>query len=171
MKKLCMTALILMVLFVPLKGQEFKGEEEMELNEMVIGTIPIDSLSTHAPSHPEVKALCVGLANFFPTHVDWAILDFATQWSNAQDWNVLFIVCNYGYQDAPIKVELEMMYKDGGVRLYKKFNKKIESGYIMLYYLNVTSRIKNKGLFTLNGRVSGNGLGNSNEVKTQVFIY
>ncbi len=154
MKELCMTVFILMILFVPIQSQE--AEEAIELNEMVIGTIPQDSLSINAASHPDVKALCIGLANFFPTQVDWAILDFATKWSNAQEWNILFVVCNYGYQDAPIKVEIEMMYKNGGTRLYKKFNRNIQSGFIMLYYLPVTSKIKSKGLFTLNGRVSGN---------------
>ena len=170
MKNFCLTVLILLLFFVPLRSQEVE-EESFELNEIVIGIIPMDFLSTQAASYPEVKALCIGLANFFPSQSAWAILDFATQWSSAQSWDILFTVVNYGYKDVPIKIEMEMIYKDGATRLYKKFNRTIQSGYIMLYYLDVTSRIRTKGLFTLNGRITGKGLGNTNEVKTQVYIY
>ncbi len=170
MKNFFMVVLVLLVVFVPIRSQEAE-EEQLELKEMVIGMVPMESLSTQAASYPEVKALCIGLANFFPGQADWAILDFATQWSNSQEWDIIFTVVNYSYSDVPIKVEMELMYKEGGTRLYKKFNRKIQSGYIMLYYLDVTSRIKTKGLFTVNGRISGNGLGNTNEVRSQVFIY
>jgi len=65
------------------------------------------------------------------------------------------------------------MYNDGSARLYKKKTTTIQSGNIMLFTLRVTDKVRNGvgDLFTVNGRVSGAGMGNSNEVKTQVLIY
>ncbi|MGB2955763.1 MAG: hypothetical protein WBB64_07310 [Anaerolineales bacterium] len=170
MKRVLFAAMVLLLVFIPMRSQEIE-EEALELNEVVLGIVPTDSLSTQAASHPYVKALCIGLANFFPSQSDWAILDFCTQWSSAQKWDIVFSAVNYSYKDVPIKVELELMYKNGGTRFYKKYSRTIQAGYIMLYSLDVTEKIRTKGLFTVSGRISGTGLGNSNEVTTQVYVY
>jgi hypothetical protein len=66
-----------------------------------------------------------------------------------------------------------LLAQDGAKRLYKKKTTTIQSGDIMMFTYDVTDKVRAGAgdLFTLNGRVSGAGLGNTNEVKTQVFIY
>jgi hypothetical protein len=169
MKRLCITPILILLLVVPVLNQVV---EEAEIGELVIGHVPTQ-LHTNAAHNAYVKALCSGLANFYPGQADWAILDFATYWLSNQDWNIVFVAVNYSNQDAKIKVEMEMLYNDGLSRLYKKFNTTIKSGDIMLYTFDVTSKVRSGvgSLFTVNGRISGSGMGNTNQVSSQVYIY
>ena len=170
MRKFGICLFVVFFFIFPLIGQDW-NQEEGEIQELVIGQVPVSEVRTTAVSNPFVKALCIGLANYFPSQSDWAILDFATEWSNSQTWNILFIIVNYSNQSAKIKVEMEMLYDDGAIRFYKKTPKTIASGDIMLYYFDVTGKISKKGLFTVNGRIHGAGIGNDNQVKSQVYIY
>jgi len=170
MRNLGILVLVIGLFIFPLMAQDWE-QDEGEINEFVIGHVPTAEIGTMAVANPYVKALCIGLANYFPNQSEWAALDFATKWYSNQDWNILFIVVNHSSWDAAIKVEFEMLYDDGGIRYYKKSSKTIKSGNIVLYYLDVTSRIAKKGLFTVNGRIHGAGIGNDNQVKSQVYIY
>jgi hypothetical protein len=169
MKRLCIVPILILLLVVPVLNQE---SEDAEMGEYVIGHVPTQ-MSIQAPHNAYVKALCTGLANFLPSQAEWAILDFVTYWLSSQNWYIVFVVVNYSNQDANIKVEMEMLYKDGQVRFYKKSSKTIRSGDVMLYTFDVTAKVPNGvgDLFTVNGRVSGSGLGNTNQVMSQVFIY
>ena len=169
MKRMSVTTILVLLLVIPVLNQV---PEEAELGELVIGHVPTQ-MHVQAEHNPYVWALCSGLANFLPSQSEWAILDFATYWLSSQDWYIVFAVVNYSDQDAKIKVEMEMLYNDGNSRMYKKFNRTIASGDIMLYYLDVTAKVRTGvgNLFTVNGRVSGSGMGNTNQVKSQVLIY
>lgn len=177
MKKFSIISVMILLLAIPVLNQvaqevEFEPEE-VNFKEYVIGYVPVQPQIQSPDPNPYMKALCIGLANYYPDQSEWAILDFATEWDNSQDWDIVFVVVNYSNQDVTCKVEMEMMYNDGQKRLYKKSNKTINSGHIMLYTFDVTNKIASSdgGLFTLNGRIWGAGMGNSNEVKTQVYIY
>ena len=177
MKKFSITSVMILFLAIPVLNQVAQEVEimpdEVDFEEYVIGYVPVQ-LQIQSPDHnPYVKALCIGLANYYPDQSEWAMLDFATEWYSSQDWYIVFVVVNYSDQDVRIKVEMEMMYQDGQKRLYKRYTKTIRSGYVMLYTYNVTSRVRTGvgDLFTVNGRVWGAGMGNSNEVKTKVLIY
>ena len=171
MKRLCITPILILLLAIPVLNQAAE-EVEIEMKELVIGHVPTQ-MHVQAPHNAYVKPLCAGLANFYPSQPDWAILDFATYWLSSQDWYIVFAVVNYSNQDAKIKVEMEMLYNDGQSRLYKKSIKTIRSGDIMLYTYDVTLKVRAGvgDLFTVNGRVSGSGLGNTNQVMSQVYIY
>jgi hypothetical protein len=169
MKRMSITVIMVLLLVIPVLNQV---TEEAELGELVIGHVPTQ-MHVQAQHNPYVWALCSGLANFLPSQSEWAIMDFATYWLNSQDWYIVFSVVNYSNLDANVKIEMEMLYNDGSSRLYKKFNRTIASGDIMLYYLDVTAKVRTGVgyLFTVNGRVSGSGMGNTNQVKSQVLIY
>ena len=177
MKKFSIASVMILLLAIPVLNQvsqevEFEPED-VDFKEYVIGYVPVlPQIQTPDPN-PYVKALCIGLANYYPDQAEWAILDFATEWSSAQDWDIVFVVVNYSNQDVRVVVEMEMMYNDGQNRLYKKSKKDIESGYVMLYTFDVTNKVANGvgDLFTLNGRIWGAGMGNTNQVKSQVYIY
>lgn len=177
MKQLCMASVMVLLFAIPVLNQvsqeiEFEPEE-VDFEEYVIGYVPAQ-LQVQSPDHnPYVNALCIGLANYYPDQAEYAILDFVSEWNNNQDWDIVFAVVNYSNQDVKIVVEMEMMYSDGNKRLYKKSKKTIDSGYVMLYTYDVTKKVSNGvgDLFTVNGRIRGAGMGNSNEVKTQVYIY
>lgn len=173
MKKLLAASVMILILAMPVLNQEVEEAEATDMGEYVIGYVP-PLLHTQSPDHNSwVWALCIGLANYYPDHAEWAILDFATEWSSSQDWDIVFVVVNYSNSDESIKVEMEMMYNDGRSRLYKKKTTTIRSGNIMLFTYDVTSKVRTGvgDLFTVNGRISGAGMGNSNEVKSQVLIY
>jgi hypothetical protein len=177
MKKFLITSALIFLLAIPVLNQvtqevEFEPEEA-DFKEYVIGYVPVQPQIQSPDPNPYVKALCIGLANYYPDQAEWAILDFAAEWDNSQDWDIVFVVVNYSNQDVRVKVEMEMMYNDGQNRLYKKATKTIDSGYVMLYTLDVTNKVRNGvgNLFTVNGRVWGAGMGNSNEVKTQTYIW
>ncbi len=177
MKKLCIASVMILLFAIPVLNQvaqeaEFEPEE-VDFKEYVIGYVPVQPQIQSPDHNPYVKALCVGLANYYPDQAEWAILDFVTEWRSSQDWDIVFAVVNYSNQDANIIVEMEMIYNDGNSRLFKKSKKTIDSGYVMLYTFDVTRKVSNGvgDLFTVNGRVRGAGMGNTNEVQTQVFIY
>jgi hypothetical protein len=177
MKKLCMASVMILLFAIPVLNQvaqeaEFEPEE-VDFKEYVIGYVPVKPQIQSPDHNPYVKALCIGLANYYPDQSDWAILDFVCDWNSSQDWDILFAVVNYSNQDVNVIVEMEMMYNDGKSRFYKKSKKTIKSGYIMLYTYDVTSKVRAGvgDLFTVNGRVWGAGMGNTNEVQTQVLIY
>ncbi len=161
----------LMLLVLPLISQEIAETEDLTIHEMVIGTVPVVDTQWVPDDDFYVRALCVGLANFFPDQADWAILDFATLWRSNQDWYMLFIVVNPTSRSRNIKVEFELMWNNGGGRFYRKQAKNIGSGNIVLYWLNVKSKVNKLGVFTCNGRVFGAGVGNNNRVQSQVYIY
>lgn len=177
MKKFSITSVMILLLAIPVLNQvaqevDFEPEE-VDFKEYVIGYVPVQPQIQSPDPNPYVKALCVGLTNFYPDQAEWAILDFATEWYNSQDWDIVFVVVNYSNQDVTVIVEMEMMSNDGKSRLYKKSKKTIDSGHVMLYTFDVTRKVANGvgNLFTVNGRVWGAGMGNSNEVKTQVYIW
>lgn len=177
MKKFSITSVMILLLAIPVLNQvaqEVEFElEEVDFKEYVIGYVPVLPQIQSPDPNPYVKALCIGLTFDYPDQAEWAILDFATEWDNSQDWDIVFVVVNYSTQDVKVIVEMEMMFNDGKSRLYKKSKKNIDSGSVMLYTYDVTTKVANGvgDLFTVNGRVWGAGMGNSNEVKTQVFIY
>jgi hypothetical protein len=173
MKKLFTASAVILVLALPLLNQEVEETAAAEIGEKVIGYVPVLPHILSPDHNPYVSALCIGLANYYPSHAEYAILDFVCEWSSSQVWDIVFCVVNYSNSSANIKVEMEMMYNDGSSRLYKKKTSTIQSGNIMLFTLRVTDKVRNGvgNLFTVNGRVSGAGMGNSNEVKTQVLIY
>ncbi|MGB7294827.1 MAG: hypothetical protein WBC70_04490 [Candidatus Aminicenantales bacterium] len=173
MKKLLAASAMIFVLAMPLLNQEVEETVAAEIGEKVIGYVPVLPRILSPDHNPYVSALCVGLANYYPSHAEYAILDFVSEWSSNQVWDIVFVVVNYSNSSANIKVEMEMMSKDGSARLYKKKTTTIGSGHIMLFTLRVTDKVRNGvgDLFTVNGRVSGAGMGNSNEVKTQVLVY
>jgi len=172
MKKLFAASVMILILAMPVLNQEAEETVETDIEEYVVGHVPVLP-SIQAPHNPWVKALCIGLANYYPDQVEWAILDFVSEWSSWQDWDILFVIVNYSNSNETVKVEMEMMYNDGKSRLYKKKNTTIRSGDIMLFTLDVTSKVRTGvgDLFTVNGRVSGAGMGNTNQVQTQVLIY
>ena len=173
MKNLLAASVMILVLAIPVLNQEVEEAEETNIREYVIGYVPVLPRIQSPDHNPYVNALCIGLANFYPDQAEWAILDFASEWSSSQDWDIVFVVVNYSNSDVNIKVEMEMMFKDGQSRIYKKKTTTIQSGYVMLFTLDVTSSVRNGvgDLFTVNGRISGAGMGNSNEVKSQALIY
>lgn len=177
MKKFSIASVMILLLAIPVLNQVAREvdfePEEVDFEEYVIGYVPVQPQIQSLDHNPNVKALCAGLTNFYPGQAEWAILDFATEWDNSQDWDMVFVVVNYSNQDVKVKVEMEMMYNDGQKRLYKKSNKTINSGYIMLYTYDVTGKVANGvgNLFTVNGRLWGAGMGNSNQVKSQVYIW
>jgi len=177
MKKLCIASAMVLLFAIPVLNQvaqeaEF-DPEEVDFNEYVIGHVPVKPQIQSPDHNPYVKALCIGLANYYPSQADFAILDFVTDWNSSQDWDILFAVVNYSNQNVNVTVEMEMMYNDGKSRFYKKSKKTINSGDIMLYTYDVTSKVRAGvgDLFTVNGRLWGAGMGNTNEVQTQVYIY
>ncbi len=173
MKKLFAASLMIFILAMPVLNQEAEELDDADIGEHVIGYVPILPRIQSPDHNPWVKALCIGLANYYPEQVEWAILDFVSEWSSSQDWDIVFVIVNYSDADAQVKVEMEMLSKDGAARLYKKKTTTIRSGNIMLFTYDVTDKVRAGvgDLFTVNGRVSGAGMGNTNEVKTQVFIY
>jgi len=177
MRKFCIASVMILLFAIPVLNQvaqeaEFEPEE-VDFGEYVIGHVPVQPQIQSPDHNPYVKALCIGLANLLPDRSDWAILDFATYWASSQDWYIVFVVVNYSNQDVKAVVEMEMMYNDGNNRFYKKSKKTIRSGDIMLYYYDVTSKVRNgiEDFFTVNGRLWGAGMGNTNEVQTQILIY
>lgn len=173
MKKLLFASLTILFLAIPVLNQEVEEAEETGMREYVIGHVPVLPRVLSPDHNPYVQALCAGLANYYPDQAEWAILDFVSEWSSSQDWDIVFVVVNYSNLDANVKVEMEMMSKDGQARLYKKKSTTIGPGYVMLFTLDVTSKVRDGAgdFFTVNGRVSGAGMGNSNEVKSQVLVY
>ena len=177
MKKFCIASIMILLFALPVLNQvaqeaEFESED-VDFKEYVIGYVPVKPQIQSPDHNPYVKALCIGLANYYPDQAEWAILDFVSEWSNSQNWDIVFVVVNYSNQNVNVVVEMEMMSNDGKNRLYKKSKKTINSGYVMLYTFDATSKVRNGvgDLFTVNGRVWGAGMGNTNEVKTQVYIY
>jgi len=173
MKKFLTVCVMVFILAMPVLNQEAEETVETEIEEYVVGYVPVRPHVLDSAHNAWVKALCIGLSDYHPSQVEWAILDFAAEWNSYQDWEILFFIVNYSTVDAKIKVEMEMLYNDGQSRMYKKKITTIRSGEIMLYYLDVTSKVRTGvgDLFTVNGRISGAGMGNSNEVKSQVLIY
>lgn len=177
MKKFSITSVMILLLAIPVLNQvaqEVEFElEEVDFKEYVIGYVPVLPQIQSPDPNPYVKALCIGLTNFYPGQAEWAILDFATEWSSSQYWDIVIVVVNYSNQDVTILVETEMVFNDGKDRLFKKSKKTINSGNVMLYTLDVTRKVANGvgDLFTVNGRIRGAGMGNSNEVKSQVYIW
>lgn len=177
MKKFCIASMMILLFAIPVLNQvaqevEFETED-VDFKEYVIGHVPV-KLQIQSPDHnPYVKALCIGLANYYPDQAEYAILDFVSEWNSGQYWDIVFVVVNYSNQNVNVKVEMEMMSNDGNSRLYRKSKKTIESGTVMLYTLDVTRQVRNGygDLFTVNGRLWGGGMGNTNEVQTQVYIY
>lgn len=173
MKRFFAASLMILILAIPVLNQEVEETVETDIEEYVVGYVPVLPRIQSPDHNPWVRALCIGLANYYPGQSEWAILDFVCKWSNSQDWDIVFVVVNYSNSAERIKVEMEMMYNDGKSRIYKKKWTTIRSGDIMLFTLDVTRKVKTGvgDLFTVNGRISGAGMGNSNEVKTQVLIY
>ncbi len=173
MKKIFAVSLMILFLALPALNQDTEELDDADIGEYVVGHVPILPRTQAVDHNPWVKALCIGLANYYPDHVEWAILDFVTDWSSSQDWDIVFVIVNYSNSDAKVKVEMEMLSQDGAKRLYKKRTTTIQSGDIMMFTYDVTKKVASGvgDLFTLNGRISGAGIGNTNEVKTQVFIY
>ncbi len=68
---------------------------------------------------------------------------------------------------------MEMIYKDGEALFYKTARRTTKSGEIMLYFFDVTLKVQSGvgDLFTVNSRISGFGLENTNQVMSQVYIY
>ncbi len=173
MKKLFAASLMILILAMPVLNQEAEDFEDADIEEYVVGHVPVLPRIQSPDSNPWVKALCIGLANYYPDQVEWAILDFVSEWRSTQDWDIVFVVVNYSNTDENIKVEMELMYNDGASRKYKKTTTRIRSGEIMLFTYDVTSLVRRGvgDLFTVNGRISGAGMGNTNVVTTQTLIY
>jgi len=177
MKKLSITSAMILLLAIPVLNQVAQEIEitpdEVDFEEYVLNYVPVLPQIQSPDHNPYVKALCIGLANYYPSQADFAILDFVTKWNSSQDWDILFVVVNYSSQAVKVVVEMEMMFNDGQNRLYKKSKKTIDPGNVMLYTYDVTNKVASGygDLFTVNGRIWGAGMGNSNEVKSQVYIY
>ena len=177
MKKLFIASIMIFLVAMPVMNQvaqeiEFETED-VDFEEYVLRYVPVRHQIQSPDHNPYVKALCIGLANYYPEQAEWAILDFIAEWNSSQEWDIVFAVVNYSNMDVTAKIEMEMMYNDGQSRFFRKSSKTIESGTVMLYTLDVTNKVANGvgDLFTVNGRVWGAGMGNSNEVKTQVYIW
>jgi len=157
--------------FVFGQAQEFESTDL--LNEYVVKQIPskmiVAANQDYAGNY--CKALMVGATNFSPSSSAWCILDYASEYYTGDTWELVFVCANWSTSNVDAFVEFEIRWKDGGRKIYKRWKRTINSGYVMMYTFDITNQIKQKGLFTLIGRVSGKGIGNQNKVETQVYIY
>jgi len=117
------------------------------------------------------KVLMIGATNFEPTFAEWAILDFATEYLDGDDWNMCLVAVNSSNQPVPVFVEFELRWWNGGRKIYRRWSRTLPAATVMLYMAPITTQIKQLGLFTIIGRISGNYVGNNNVVQTQIYIY
>ena len=154
-------------------GYEQEFESADLLNEYVIKQIPskviVAANQVHAGNY--CKALMVGATNFTPSTSEWCILDYASEYYTLDTWELVFVCANWSISDVDAFVEFEIRWKDGSRKIYRRWSRKIKSGLVMMYTFNITNQIKQKGLFTLIGRISGKEIGNQNKVETQLYIY
>jgi len=180
MKKLFAATVMILILAMPVLTQEAVEFEDTDIEEYVVGHVPVMPRIQSPDHNPWVKALCIGLVADYPPKSYYVILETAVDRNNqyrypppAEFW-IVFVIANYSNSKEQVKIEMELIHEDGGKRIYKKNNTTILSGEVMQFVYPVhdmVSRAPVNDLFTLNGRVSGAGMGNSNEVKTQVLIY
>ena len=144
-----------------------------EVGEIILKRLPpVDTMNVTATDGPYmVRALAVGVANLLPSSADWAILDFASEYSAGQTWYMCFFVTNYNNIPTAIKIQFDLLYNDGAGRLTKRYSKTIAANTVTLYYITVTSYVAKLGLITVNGQVYGAKMGNTNKVMSQVYIY
>jgi hypothetical protein len=170
MKNFVSILLLFVLLWFPISAQE--GEDLGEFREMVLKRIPAQTSILQVEDGQYVKALMVGATDFEPSFADWALLDFASEYFSGDVWNMIVVVANYSNNPVKVNIEFELRWNDGGKKIYRRWGgRTIDEGTIMLYMTPITNQIKELGLFTLYGRVSGLGIGNHNEVVTQIYMY
>jgi hypothetical protein len=171
MKKCVVFILFLSLISIPIISQE--EDDQVPIEEIFLKSLPAHQISTMAAEDGiYVKAIMVGASWEEPSNADWAALDFATEYVPGDTWNMLLVVVNYSDNPVKANVEFELRWKDGAKKVSRKQNGTTIDGLtVMMYKTNITKQIKQLGLFTLYGRVSGAGVGNANEVVTQLYIY
>jgi len=154
-----------------LMGQAFTKDDEV--GEIILKRLPpvamMNALATDGPYM--VRALAVGLTYEKPSAGDWAIFDFCSEYFAGDTWYMCFVVVNYDDTAAAIKFQWDLLYNDGAGKFTKTYSKTIPASTVMLYYITATSYVAKLGLFTVDGRVYGAKMGNTNKVMSQVYIY
>ena len=170
MKKCMIFFLVFALASIPICSQEDEGGP---LKEVVIKRLQPYQLSPMAAEDGVyVKALIVGATDLEPSFSDWAILDFAAEYFSGDVWNMIIVIANYSPNDVKANIEFELRWKEGAKKIYRRFGgRTLDGATVMMYITPITNQIKQLGLFTLYGRVSGLGVGNHNEVVTQLYIY
>jgi len=175
MRRFILYLLVVLICFPVIHGedQEFSEvQEEGVLYEKVLEYLPYNvSASQLELDAMYCKVLMIGAANFEPSYAEWAILDFAAEYFEGDEWNMCLVAVNYSSQPVPIKVEFELRWWWGARKIYRRWSRTIQPATVMLYMTPITTQIKQLGLFTLIGRISGKYVGTDNVVKTQLYIY
>jgi hypothetical protein len=171
MKKFVVFILFLSLISIPIISQE--EDQGAPIEEIFLKSLPAHQTSIMAAEDGiYVKALMVGASWEEPTNADWAALDFASEYISGDVWNMMVVVVNYSDNPVKVNIEFELRWNDGAKKIYRRFGARtIEGATVMMYMTDITNQIKQLGLFTLYGRVSGLGVGNTNEVVTQLYVY
>jgi len=172
MEKKIFIFLFVILICLPAVSAYNQEEEEGILFEQVLKYIPY-TISTAALEDDAkyCKVLMVGATTLEPSIASPWILDFATEYNIWDDWYMIIVAVNYSSQPVPIKVEFELRWWEGGRKIYKKWSRTIGAGTVVTYYTPIDTQIKQKGMFTLIGRISGRYVGTNNVVQTQLYIY
>lgn len=171
MRKFVVFILFLTLVSIPIVSQE--EDEGAPIKEFFLKSLPANQASIMAAEDGiYVKALMVGASWEEPAYADWAALDFAAEYIPGDVWNMILVVANYSDNPVKMNVEFELRWKDGAKKIYRrKGNTTIEGATVRMYMTDITTQIKQLGLFTLYGRASGLGVGTNNEVVTQLYVY
>lgn len=172
MEKKFFIFLFVILICLPAVSAYNQEEEEEILFEQVLKYLPY-TISTAAleDDAQHCKVLMVGATDYKPTNAFWSILDYVAEYISGSKWNMILVAGNISSQPVPIKVEFELRWNDGAGRQYKKWSRTIDAGTVMMYMFDITSKIKQLGLFHLTGRISGKYVGINNVVHTQLYIY
>lgn len=92
------------------------------------------------------------------------------EYQAGQVWYMYFDFLNGSTTAKAFKAEFNIYYSDGAGYANKRYALSAPAAAAVYYRVNVTAYIAKLNLITLVGRVYGTGMGNSNEVKTQVFV-
>jgi len=172
MEKKIFIFLFVILICLPAVSAYNQEEEEGILFEQVLKYLPY-TISTAALEDDAryCKVLMVGATDFEPTNAFWSILDYAAEYHSGSQWNMILVAVNYSSQPIPIKVEFELRWNDGAGKQYKRWSRTIGAGTVVMYMFDMTSKIRQLGLFHLIGRISGKYVGANNVVHTQLLIY
>jgi len=164
---------LVFLFFMPFIFAQDEQKDEGILEELVLMRLP-PKIETELITTPlyDVKALAIGLTYVEPSTSYWAIFDFASEYYSGDTWYLCFVVANFSNENHQVKIEMEMRYNKGEVRWWKRWTKTIAANSVTMYkFSDMSSKVINKGIFRLIGRVAGQRTGNNNVVESQVYIY
>lgn len=153
---------------------DFGFTGEFRQHTLAVFSSPVDQFdgdesTANIQATKKVKALTIGLRNFSePDSPEYEMFDYyAYHWPEYHEWWVGFIVVNYQDTTVPCKITMQIKGPKKSIITRKAV---LQPNQATIFSAEVKLASK-PGLYTLIGKMTGNGIGGGKTVTTRAYIY